>query len=133
MLNRHTFVRELTRCIAFADRYGMPASVVYFDLDGFNAVNDTHHHAGGDAVLAHFASVLQANVCDSDTIGRLGGRTPTRNRPTGKSLRWRSRRVARPEDPGVVFFRRVRAQARRKRGHRHGRADEAMYAQKRAR
>jgi diguanylate cyclase (GGDEF)-like protein len=73
VLNRRAFVRELMRYIAFSDRYGVPASLVYFDLDGFKAVNDTYNHAGGDAVLAHFTSVLQANVRDSDVIGRLGG------------------------------------------------------------
>jgi diguanylate cyclase (GGDEF)-like protein len=73
VLNRRAFVRELTRHIAMAARYGTPASLVYFDLDGFKAVNDTHHHAGGDAVLAHFVSVLNDNVRDTDVIGRLGG------------------------------------------------------------
>ncbi len=73
LLNRRAFVRELTRYISFADRYGTPASLVYFDLDGFKLVNDTHGHAGGDAVLAHFAQTLQQNVRDSDVVGRLGG------------------------------------------------------------
>ncbi len=73
LLNRRAFVRELTRYIAFAGRYGTPASLIYFDLDGFKLVNDTHGHAGGDAVLAHFADVLLANVRDSDVVGRLGG------------------------------------------------------------
>jgi diguanylate cyclase (GGDEF)-like protein len=73
LLNRRAFVRELTRYIAYSDRYGTPASLVYFDLDGFKAVNDTHGHAGGDAVLAHFADTLRANVRDSDIVGRLGG------------------------------------------------------------
>lgn len=73
LLNRRAFVRELTRHISFSDRYGTPASLVYFDLDGFKAINDTYGHAGGDAVLAHFADTLRANVRDSDIVGRLGG------------------------------------------------------------
>ncbi len=73
LLNRRAFVRELTRYIAFSDRYGTPASLIYFDLDGFKAINDTHGHAGGDAVLAHFAEILRINVRESDIIGRLGG------------------------------------------------------------
>jgi len=73
LLNRRAFVRELTRYIAFTDRYGTPATLIYFDLNGFKAVNDTFGHAGGDAVLAHFASTLQAHVRDSDVVGRLGG------------------------------------------------------------
>ncbi len=73
LLNRRAFVRELTRYIAFSDRYGTPASLIYFDLDEFKTVNDTHGHAGGDAVLAHFAETLRVNVRDSDIVGRLGG------------------------------------------------------------
>ncbi|MEI9933079.1 MAG: GGDEF domain-containing protein [Rhizomicrobium sp.] len=73
LLNRRAFVRELTRYISLVGRYGTPASIVYFDLDGFKLVNDTHGHAAGDAVLAHFADILQQSVRDSDSVGRLGG------------------------------------------------------------
>jgi len=73
LLNRRAFVRELTRYIAYSDRYGTPSSLIYFDLDGFKAINDTHGHAGGDAVLGHFAETLRVNVRDSDIVGRLGG------------------------------------------------------------
>ena len=73
LLNRRAFVRELTRYIGFADRYGTPATLIYFDLDGFKSVNDAYGHAAGDAVLAHFATILQAHVRDSDVVGRLGG------------------------------------------------------------
>ena len=73
VLNRRAFVRELTRYIAFADRYGTPSSLIYFDLDGFKLVNDTYGHAAGDAALEHFAGILLANVRDSDVVARLGG------------------------------------------------------------
>jgi diguanylate cyclase (GGDEF)-like protein len=73
ILNRRAFVRELGRHIAFTARYGTPASLLYFDLDGFKLINDTFGHAAGDAVLAHFAGVLEAHVRDSDVVGRLGG------------------------------------------------------------
>jgi diguanylate cyclase (GGDEF)-like protein len=73
LLNRRAFVRELTRYIAFTGRYGTPATLIYFDLDGFKTVNDTHGHAGGDAVLSHFAETLLSHVRDSDVVGRLGG------------------------------------------------------------
>jgi len=66
-------VRELTRYISFAGRYGTPATLLYFDLDGFKQVNDTYGHAAGDAVLAHFADTLLAQTRDSDVVGRLGG------------------------------------------------------------
>jgi len=73
LLNRRAFVRELTRYISFAGRYGTPATLLYFDLDGFKQVNDSLGHAAGDAVLAHFADTLLAQTRDSDVVGRLGG------------------------------------------------------------
>lgn len=73
LLNRRAFVRELSRTIALSARYGTPASLVYFDLDGFKLVNDTHGHAAGDAVLRHFSETLMGHVRDSDIVGRLGG------------------------------------------------------------
>lgn len=73
LLNRRAFVRELTRSIGLASRYGTASSLIYFDLDGFKQVNDTHGHAAGDAVLNHFAQTLMEHVRDSDVVGRLGG------------------------------------------------------------
>lgn len=73
LLNRRAFVRELTRYISFAGRYGTPATLLYFDLDGFKQVNDSFGHAAGDAVLAHFADTLLAQTRDSDVVARLGG------------------------------------------------------------
>ena len=73
LLNRRAFVRELTRYIAFTGRYNTPASLIYFDLNHFKLINDTYGHAGGDAALKHFAETLLAHVRDSDCVGRLGG------------------------------------------------------------
>jgi diguanylate cyclase (GGDEF)-like protein len=73
LLNRRAFVRELTRYIAFTGRYNMPASLIYFDLNHLKKTNDTYGHAAGDAVLAHFAEVLRSQVRESDCVGRLGG------------------------------------------------------------
>ena len=73
LLNRRAFVRELGRIRTFAQRYGSPASLVYFDLDGFKAVNDRYGHAAGDACLCAVAERLEANVRDSDVVGRMGG------------------------------------------------------------
>ena len=73
VLNRRAFVRELGRIRAFCQRYGSPASVVYFDLDGFKSVNDRFGHAAGDAALQAVAQRLSGNVRDSDIVGRMGG------------------------------------------------------------
>lgn len=73
LLNRRAFARELHRVLTFAERYGAPASLVYFDLDGFKLVNDRFGHAAGDAALQAVAARLLANVRESDVVGRLGG------------------------------------------------------------
>jgi diguanylate cyclase (GGDEF)-like protein len=71
--NRRAFMRELTRVIAFAERYGLPASVIYFDVNGMKQINDAHGHLAGDAALRHMAKLLRDNIRSSDTLGRLGG------------------------------------------------------------
>jgi diguanylate cyclase (GGDEF)-like protein len=73
LLNRRAFVRELGRVRTFAQRYGSPASLVYFDLDGLKAVNDRYGHPAGDAVIKAVAERLSANVRESDLVGRIGG------------------------------------------------------------
>ena len=73
VFNRRAFVRELTRFIAFTKRYNTPASLIYFDLNHMKKINDNHGHAAGDAALRHFAETLMSHVRDSDYVGRLGG------------------------------------------------------------
>ena len=73
VLNRRAFLREMKRVAAFAQRYGSPASVVFFDLDGFKSVNDRFGHAAGDEALKAVAKRLLANVRESDIVGRMGG------------------------------------------------------------
>jgi diguanylate cyclase (GGDEF)-like protein len=71
--NRRAFVRELQRMIGFAERYGLPSSVVYFDVNGMKQINDCHGHPAGDAALLHVAELLHDNIRSSDVVGRLGG------------------------------------------------------------
>ena len=73
LLNRRAFLRELSRVRTFSQRYGAPASLVFFDLDGFKSVNDRFGHAAGDAALQAVAERLLANVRESDVVGRMGG------------------------------------------------------------
>lgn len=48
-------------------------AVLYIDLDGFKAINDTFGHRIGDQILIDFAARLRDNVRDSDVLARLGG------------------------------------------------------------
>ena len=47
--------------------------LAYLDLDGFKAVNDTHGHDAGDAVLLATAARLRTVVRAGDEVVRLGG------------------------------------------------------------
>jgi diguanylate cyclase (GGDEF)-like protein len=71
--NRRAFVRELSRMVSFAERYGLTGSVLYFDVNQLKRINDTYGHAAGDAALCTIAKVLVDNVRESDVVGRLGG------------------------------------------------------------
>ncbi len=71
--NRRAFVRELSRQMSFAERYGTASTVVYFDINGLKVINDTYGHAAGDAAIRHVAEALVRNVRESDIVGRLGG------------------------------------------------------------
>ena len=73
LVNRRAFVRELSRIVSFSERYGTPASLVFFDMNGLKAINDTYGHAAGDAALQRVAVVLMDNIRESDLVGRLGG------------------------------------------------------------
>jgi diguanylate cyclase (GGDEF)-like protein len=73
LLNRRAFVREISRFISLAGRYGTPSSLVYVDLDDFKRINDEHGHAAGDAMLRHIADVLTRQVRDTDVVARIGG------------------------------------------------------------
>jgi diguanylate cyclase (GGDEF)-like protein len=72
-LNRRAFIRELHRTMSEVERYRTPAAVLYIDLDGFKALNDSFGHAAGDAVLKHVGRLLVDSVRESDAVGRLGG------------------------------------------------------------
>lgn len=73
VLNRRAFVRELSRMMAYAERYGAVSSVLYFDVNGMKRINDSYGHGAGDAALSHVATILVDNVRRSDSVGRLGG------------------------------------------------------------
>lgn len=73
ILNRRAFVREVSKAVALAERHSAPSALVYFDLNGFKAINDTHGHAAGDAALRHVGALLTAHLRETDAIGRLGG------------------------------------------------------------
>lgn len=71
--NRALFHERLDRALRRANRLPSSPAVVFCDLDGFKAVNDTHGHRSGDQVLREIARRLEAVTRSGDTVARLGG------------------------------------------------------------
>lgn len=73
LFNRRRFLEEIERMIAEAARRADHMALVYFDLDGFKAVNDRFGHAAGDRVLVAVADTVAATVRRNELLFRLGG------------------------------------------------------------
>jgi diguanylate cyclase (GGDEF)-like protein len=71
--NRRLLEDRLLQAIAFARRRDQRMAVLFIDLDGFKAVNDSLGHDGGDQLLKQAASRLVAATRAGDTVARLGG------------------------------------------------------------
>jgi diguanylate cyclase (GGDEF)-like protein len=52
---------------------GRNFAVLYVDLDGFKAVNDSHGHAAGDEILQRVAACLRQVVGPEELVARIGG------------------------------------------------------------
>lgn len=73
LLNRASFKQRLARCLDRAERQGRRVAVLFADLDGFKAVNDTHGHGVGDAVLRELGRRLAQDLRRIDSAARIGG------------------------------------------------------------
>jgi len=71
--NRRGFEVLAQQAIHVCKRLNTPASLLFFDLNHFKAINDTYGHAEGDRALGTFADLLREVLRSSDLIGRLGG------------------------------------------------------------
>ncbi len=71
--NRQLFLDRVREGLAKPPRESLGLAICFLDLDGFKAVNDSHGHAVGDALLCEVARTLNAAVRNGDTVARLGG------------------------------------------------------------
>ena len=71
--NRVLLGDRLRQAIRAASRDGHKVALIYFDLDEFKPVNDSHGHAAGDRLLQLVARRLRAGLREADTLARVGG------------------------------------------------------------
>ena len=71
--NRTLFMDRLTRRVLEGRRAKTSVGLMFIDLDGFKAINDTLGHDAGDILLKSTARRLEKCVREADTVARLGG------------------------------------------------------------
>ncbi|WP_329440761.1 EAL domain-containing protein [Streptomyces canus] len=71
--NRALFTRRVQQALSGRRSSDRGTAVLFIDLDGFKAVNDTIGHQAGDELLVQAARRLQDAVRYGDTASRLGG------------------------------------------------------------
>lgn len=71
--NRRMFLSRLEHAVALWNRVQTPFAVIFLDLDGFKAINDSLGHQMGDRVLNEVGARIEAALRDVDTGARFGG------------------------------------------------------------
>ena len=71
--NRRAFIREVEKARTVMARYDLLSSVIFFDLNGFKAINDRYGHSIGDQLLRLVGDELLGNIRSCDLVARLGG------------------------------------------------------------
>ena len=73
LANRAVFRHRVEAALRDQASRREPVAVLFLDLDGFTAVNDSEGHAVGDQLLGQVAGRLEHCVRPGDTVARLGG------------------------------------------------------------
>jgi len=73
LLNRRALLEAIPVAQSRASRSGKAVGMLFIDLDGFKAVNDSLGHEAGDILLREIAGRLRAGVRKTDSVYRLAG------------------------------------------------------------
>lgn len=73
VLNRRSLIERLEAAGMRAQARDMPIALLFIDLDHFKQINDSYGHLAGDACLASVVAPIQAELRQSDAVGRYGG------------------------------------------------------------
>jgi diguanylate cyclase (GGDEF)-like protein len=73
LYNSRYLSQVLRRETKRASRSGRPLSLLFIDLDGFKAINDTYGHLFGSSALVEAAAVIRISARETDIVARFGG------------------------------------------------------------
>ena len=73
LLNRKSFLEQLSGRLLAQDPHTEKLAVVFLDLDDFKLINDSLGHQAGDLLLTEVAQRLRHRVRSADAVARLGG------------------------------------------------------------
>lgn len=73
LANRALLLDRITHALSHSSRSRTPTCLLFLDLNGFKAVNDTYGHSAGDRVLQQLGDRLTGLLRPQDTAARLGG------------------------------------------------------------
>jgi diguanylate cyclase (GGDEF)-like protein len=73
LYNSRYLSQVLRRETKRASRSGRPLSLLFIDLDGFKAINDTHGHLYGSRALVEAAGLIRLSARETDVVSRFGG------------------------------------------------------------
>jgi diguanylate cyclase (GGDEF)-like protein len=71
--NRRSFYEALDVAVFHGGDVPGTMALLFADVNGFKAINDSFGHKVGDLALCRVADILRGNVRDTDFVARLGG------------------------------------------------------------
>ena len=71
--NKRYFRRQLPHEIERARTFGVPLSLLLFDIDDFKQINDGFGHVIGDVVLSELCGAVRETLRPTDAVARFGG------------------------------------------------------------
>ncbi len=71
VLTRPDFNREVSRMLAFDERYGGTSSIVYFDIENLAEIITAYGRSVANSAIRSACDALVKNVRGSDIVGRL--------------------------------------------------------------
>ncbi|MEM6048986.1 diguanylate cyclase [Erwinia sp. P7711] len=72
-LPNRAWINEQIGCMLAQDEDLAYTTVLFIDLNGFKAINDSMGHAAGDLLLQHVSKRLQRCMRPGESVARLGG------------------------------------------------------------